>query len=82
MPKLRRLSGKDVIEILQRLGYTIVLTRGSHFRLELLREVGGKCRVTVPVHGKQTLTIPTLKSIYRDVVRCLSEEIAHPLFYT
>ncbi len=79
MPKLRRLSGKEVIAILERLGYSVTRVKGSHYRLEMVREVS--CRVTVPVHGNQPLAIPTLKSIYRAVVLCVSELEARPLFY-
>ncbi|MCZ8222552.1 MAG: type II toxin-antitoxin system HicA family toxin [Microcystis sp.] len=33
MPKLKQLSGKDVIKILARFGFTIHSQRGSHIKL-------------------------------------------------
>jgi predicted RNA binding protein YcfA (HicA-like mRNA interferase family) len=76
MPRLRRLSGKEVVTILEHLGYSVARVKGSHYRLELVKEV--KCRVTVPVHGNQPLAIATLKNIYRTVIQCVSELEARP----
>jgi predicted RNA binding protein YcfA (HicA-like mRNA interferase family) len=62
MPKLLRLSGREVIEILREFGFEVVRIRGSHHRL--MRVVGKqKQYITVPVHGKKLLSLPTLKSI-------------------
>ncbi len=33
MPKLRRLSGDDVIRILERFGFTVQTQRGSHVKM-------------------------------------------------
>ena len=34
MPKLRRLSGKDIVKILESLGFSVVRIRGSHHTYE------------------------------------------------
>ena len=77
MPKLRRLSGREVVILLQRAGFVIVRVRGSHHILKL-----GECSVTAPVHGNDSLPIGTLKKIYTDAVACASEDQIRPLFYT
>ncbi len=77
MPKLRRLSGGEVIKILQGLGFRIVRTRGSHFILSL-----DACMVIVPAHGHDPLALGTLKQIYNDALICVPEEKLRPLFYT
>ena len=77
MPKLRRLSGRDVVTLLQRLGFAITRVRGSHHMLKL-----DNCGVVVPIRGDSPLPIGTLKQIYKDALRCMSEEQLRPLFYT
>ena len=48
MPDLRRLSGNQVIHILEHFGFVMSSQRGSHVKL----------RRTSPAGAKQTLTIP------------------------
>jgi predicted RNA binding protein YcfA (HicA-like mRNA interferase family) len=60
--KLRRPSGKQMVEFLQRQGFVLVRTRGSH---QVLRR--GDQWTTVPVHGNRNLKIGTLRKILRDV---------------
>ena len=48
MPKLKVLSGGDVIKIFSRFGFRIISQRGSHVKL----------RRVLPDETKQTLTIP------------------------
>ena len=47
MPKLKRLSGSEIIAILRQFGFEIHSQRGSHVKL---RRVG--------IAGKETLTVP------------------------
>ena len=49
MPKLRTLSGEEVIKTLEELGFAVVNQKGSHVKLQ--RVVEGM---------RQTLTIPNL----------------------
>jgi predicted RNA binding protein YcfA (HicA-like mRNA interferase family) len=53
MPKLRRLSGPDVISILQQFGFVIHKQSGSHIKL---RRIG-------PASEKQTLTVPNHRQL-------------------
>ncbi len=54
MPKLRRLSGKDIVKILEGLGFSVVRIRGSHHIMK--RVVNGHAQmVNVPVHGNKDL---------------------------
>ena len=81
MPRLRRLSGKAVVEILERFDFEVIHTSGSHYRLR--RTVGGKEQsITVPIHGNKQLKLPTLSSIYRQARRYIPETDLKPYFYT
>ena len=63
MPRLPRVSGKDVVRALRRAGFTQFDQEGSHVFLH--KRVGDRFphRVTVPVHGQKILKPKTLKSI-------------------
>jgi len=63
MTRLPRLKGRELIRILQTLGFEVVRSRGSHF---LLRHEDGRT-TTVPVHSGETLGPGLLRSILRDV---------------
>lgn len=79
MPKLKRLSGDEVIAILSRFGFVVHAQRGSHAKL---RRMGPS--------GHQTLTIPkhreldngTLRAILRQASRFIPEEQLHPHFFS
>jgi len=47
MPKLRCLSGKEVITILQEFGFEIFQTEGSHFQMRVTVE-GRQIKITIP----------------------------------
>ncbi len=47
MPKLKRLSGAEVIGILEQFGFQVYSQRGSHIKLRRVSET-----------GKETLTVP------------------------
>jgi len=63
MTRLPRLKGKELIRILEKLGFEVVRSRGSHF---LLRHADGRT-TTVPVHAGEVLGPGLLRSILRDV---------------
>lgn len=78
MPKLRRLAGCDVLTI-HGFGFLQVSQRGSH--VKLVREVAGTRQVlTVPLHAE--LDSGTLRAIFRQVSRFVSEDELRPHFYT
>jgi predicted RNA binding protein YcfA (HicA-like mRNA interferase family) len=61
--KLRRLKGKELISILQRLGFVITRIKGSH---HFLKHPDGRC-TTVPVHSGEEIGTGLLSKILRDV---------------
>lgn len=63
MTRLPRLKGKELVRLLEGLGFDVVRTRGSHF---FLRHADGRV-TTVPVHSGETLGSGLLRSILRDV---------------
>jgi predicted RNA binding protein YcfA (HicA-like mRNA interferase family) len=73
MTRLPRLKGKELIRILEKLGFEVVRSRGSHF---LLRHSDGRV-TTVPVHSGETLGPGLLKSILRDVELSVNELLTH-----
>jgi predicted RNA binding protein YcfA (HicA-like mRNA interferase family) len=81
MAKLRRLSGKEVIKILESFGFEVRRISGSHHHMQLeLPNI--TCRTTVAVHGNRVLAKGTLRSIYRQAARCIREDDLRPHFYT
>lgn len=63
MTRLPRLKGKEVVRALQRAGFSVARTRGSHMFM-----VHADGRVTaVPVHAAEILGPGLLRSILRDV---------------
>lgn len=81
MPKFRRLSGDEVVRILQAFGFEIVSQRGSHVRLERIMDERQQ-RLIVPVHGRKVIPIGTLRSIYRQASKYIEEEELRPFFYS
>ncbi len=79
MPKIKLLSGKELIRLLLLIGFEIENQKGSHVKLQRIIS-----------DEKQTLTIPnhpeldkgTLKAIYRQVSRYVSTEVLDEIFYT
>ena len=79
MPKLRRLAGRNVLTILHDFGFLQVSQRGSH--VKLVREVAGTRQVlTIPLHTE--LDSGTLRAIFRQASRFISEEELRPHFHT
>lgn len=84
MPKLRRLSGQEILRILAQFGFEVVRVKGSHHILRRVLMVGGKEEtqtVNVPVHGSQPLATGMLKRLYRDLQRYIPEAELHNSFY-
>ena len=80
MPKLRTLSGQDLLAIFSRFGFRRFSQRGSHIKL----------RRAVTPEASQTLTIVlhdevdrgTLHAIYRQALRFIPEPDLRSHFYT
>jgi len=60
MPLLPRVTGREVVQALGRLGWVVVVQRGSHAQLKHPTRGG---RVTVPLHAGETLGPGLLRSI-------------------
>jgi predicted RNA binding protein YcfA (HicA-like mRNA interferase family) len=59
--KLSGLSGRQIVQALERGGFELIRVRGSH---HMLRRPGfPKTKVIVPVHGSQTTPPGTVRSI-------------------
>ena len=81
MPRLRRLSGPEIIRILENFGFEVVATRGSHHKLRRIVD-GEKQTLHVPVHSNREIAAGTLRSIYRQASVYIPEDDLNPLFYT
>jgi predicted RNA binding protein YcfA (HicA-like mRNA interferase family) len=80
MPKLRRLSGAEIVSILSGFGFTIHSRRGSHAKLRRVLSDGTIQTLTVPIHTE--LDTGTCRAILRQASRFISEEALRPHFYS
>lgn len=62
MVKLPRVTARQIVSILEQVGFALVRQSGSHM---IYKNSQGK-RVTVPFHGAKILHPKVLKSILRD----------------
>jgi len=62
MPKLPRLTAREIIVVLERIGFALTRQSGSH---QIYKNSDGK-RVTVPYHASKIVHPKVLKSILRD----------------
>jgi predicted RNA binding protein YcfA (HicA-like mRNA interferase family) len=62
MPKLPRLTGKEVIKFLQKLGFKVVRIKGSH---HILKHNDGRM-IVVPVHTNEIIGPGLLSKIMDD----------------
>ena len=67
MPRLRRLSSRDVLRILHGFGFEVAARRGSHAKLVRISPGGARQILIVPLHGN--LATGTLHAIYRQSAR-------------
>lgn len=81
MPKLKRLSGKEVIKILRLLGFEEHYQRGSHVHMRRIVD-DQEQDVTVPLHGNKDLKLGTLAGIYKQTREYVSEEDLREHFYS
>lgn len=79
MPKLRRLSGHELVGILRQFGFILISQRGSHMKLKRL--VGAESQIlTIPAHAE--LDTGTLRAIFRQASRYVPESELRPHFYS
>jgi predicted RNA binding protein YcfA (HicA-like mRNA interferase family) len=80
MPKLRVLSGRDVLKILGEFGFQDFAQRGSHIKLRRIPPVGRAQTLTVPNHKE--IDRGTLHAIYRQASRLIPESKLRNQFFT
>lgn len=61
-PRLR-ITGKELIRVLEQVGFQVTRTRGSHF---FLRHTDGRA-TSIPVHSGETVGPGLLSKIMRDI---------------
>jgi predicted RNA binding protein YcfA (HicA-like mRNA interferase family) len=80
MLKLRVLSGKEIVKIFSEFGFEIVSQRGSHVKLRRILKDGTKQTLTIPLHKE--LDKGTIRAIFRQALKYISEDKLKPLFYS
>ena len=81
MPRLRRLTGKELIEIFEQFGFAVIRIEGSHHHMR--REIDGKNQyLLVSVHGKKSLGPGLIRAIYRQALAYIPEDKLRPFFYS
>lgn len=63
MSRLPRVTGRQVVKALQRIGFVVVRVRGSH---HFLRHGDGRATV-IPIHAGETLGPGLLGQILKDI---------------
>ncbi|MEK7202748.1 MAG: type II toxin-antitoxin system HicA family toxin [Patescibacteria group bacterium] len=79
MPKLKILSGKEVIQIFLEFNFKIVNQKGSHVKLKRILDEEIKQTLTIPNHSE--LDKGTVKAVYRQAQRYISEIKLRKYFY-
>ena len=80
MPRLRRLSGAELLKILREFGFAVHSQRGSHIKLSRVLPDGASQTLTVPAHG--TVKLGTLHAIFTQAGRFIPEGELRRHFYT
>jgi predicted RNA binding protein YcfA (HicA-like mRNA interferase family) len=81
MPKLRRLTGKQVVAIMEGFGFEVIRIRGSHHHMRRIVEDTHQ-NLNVPIHGNKPLPTGTLNGIYRQAKEYIPERDLKSYFYT
>jgi len=79
MPKLKVLSGLEVVRILSIFGFKVASQRGSHIKLRRIEAGGRHQTLTIPNHKE--LDRGTLGAIFRQASRYVPENELRPHFY-
>ncbi len=80
MPKLRVLSGRDVLRILHGFGFEKAAQRGGHIKVRRVPEGGRNQTLTIPNHDE--IDRGTLYAIFRQACRFIPESDLHDKFFT
>jgi len=80
MSKLRSLAGSDLLRILAGFGFHPFSQRGSHVKLRRVLPDGARQTLTIVLHDE--VDKGTLRAIFRQSLRFISEADLKPHFYT
>ncbi|OHA33797.1 MAG: hypothetical protein A2928_03000 [Candidatus Taylorbacteria bacterium RIFCSPLOWO2_01_FULL_45_15b] len=80
MPKLRRLSGKQVVKVFEKFGFDIVAQKGSHIKLR--RVVSSTVYQTITISNHSELDRGTSKAIFNQALRYIPDQELRKEFYT
>ena len=78
MPRLKVLSGEDVIKILESFNFVVVAQKGSHVKL---RRKTSQIVQTLTIPNHEELDRGTLRAIFNQASRYISETELAPHFY-
>jgi predicted RNA binding protein YcfA (HicA-like mRNA interferase family) len=78
MPRLKRLSGAEVVDILGEFGFEVHSQKGSHVKL---RRSGVEQKETLTIPNHRQLDTGTCKAIFRQASKYIPEEQLFPFFY-
>ena len=78
MSKLKKLSGKEVISILNQFGFEAINQRGSHIKL---RRVKNNLKQTLLIPNHKEIDTGTLRAIVRQAGRYIPLEELNKHFY-
>ena len=78
MPKLKSLSGKDIIKILSQFGFSQVSQKGSHVKLRRVMNDESQT-LTIPLHKE--LDHGTANAIFRQASRYIDEPSLREHFF-
>jgi len=78
-PKLKRLSGTQVVAIMAKFGFHVHSQRGSHVKLLRTGKSGEKQTLTIPLHAE--LDPGTVRAIMRQAARYIPETELQPHFF-
>ena len=79
MPKLRTLSGNDLLRIFSQFGFAKYSQRGSHVKLRRVLSDGTRQTLTIVAHKE--VDKGTLQAIFRQALRFIAESDLAPYFF-
>lgn len=80
MPKLKILSGQEIIKIFFIFGFNMTAQKGSH--IKLVRIISNDIRQTLTIPNHPELDKGTIKAIYRQSLKYILESEIKSYFYS
>jgi predicted RNA binding protein YcfA (HicA-like mRNA interferase family) len=79
LPRLRRLSGDELVSLLAQFGFVVHSQRGNHAKLRRITAAGTVQTLTVPRH--RDLDVGTIHAIFRQAGRFVPEDELREAFF-